>query len=127
MHLMHEVSWPRVKGLRPTWSRKDLLTACGSVLVVTISLGASRLVSSCAVLSDLVSSCLDPSCLVSACLVSSGAVSSDLVSLGLASLIPGLSGHVSSSPIVSCLLLSSFAVALLGLALGLLWSLLQGS
>ena len=50
-----------VKWLRPSWCRKDLLTACGSCGVPL----------------------LDPSGLVSAGLVSSGAVSSDLVSLGL--------------------------------------------
>ena len=35
---MHEASWPRVKLLRLARSRKDFLTACGSVLVGTISL-----------------------------------------------------------------------------------------
>ena len=123
---MHEASWPRVQWQRLSWSRKDFLTACGGVLVRTISLGgASYLVSSCVVLSDLFSA--DSSGLVSAGLVSSGAVSSDLVSLGLAFLIPGFSGRVSSSPIVSCLLFSPLAVALRGLAFGLLWSLLQAS
>ena len=47
---MHAASWPRVKWLRLSWSRKDFLTACGSVLVGTISLISSRLVSSCVVL-----------------------------------------------------------------------------
>ena len=47
---MHAASWPRVKWLRPSWSRKDFLTACGSVLVGTISLISHRLVSSCVVL-----------------------------------------------------------------------------
>ena len=47
---MHEVSWRRVKWLRPSWSRKDLLTACGSVLVDTISIGASRFVSTASLL-----------------------------------------------------------------------------
>ena len=46
---MHEASWPRVKWLRLSWSRKDFLTACGSVLVGPISLVSSRLVSSCVV------------------------------------------------------------------------------
>ena len=47
---MHEVPWPGVQWLRLSWSRKDFLTACGSVLVDTIFLISSRLVSSCVVL-----------------------------------------------------------------------------
>ena len=47
---MHEASWLLVKWLRLSWSRKDFLTACGSVLVGTISFVFSRLVSSCVVL-----------------------------------------------------------------------------
>ena len=50
MHQIHEESWRRVKWLRPSWSRKDLLTACGSVLVDTISIGASRFVSTASLL-----------------------------------------------------------------------------
>ena len=47
---MHEASWPRVKWLRLSWSAKDFLTACGSVLFGTVSRVSSRLVSSCVVL-----------------------------------------------------------------------------
>ena len=46
---MHEATWPWVNWLRPSWSRKDLLTACGNVLVGNIFLVSSRLVSSCVV------------------------------------------------------------------------------
>ena len=78
---MHEVSWRRVKWLRPSWSRKDLLTACGSVLVDTISIGASRFVSTASLLLSYL--------------------------------------------IVAPLVASPLDVALLGFALGLLWSRLQ--
>ena len=78
---MHGVSWRRVKWLRPSWSRKDLLTACGSVLVDTISIGASRFVSTASLLLSYL--------------------------------------------IVAPLIASPFDVALLGFALGLLWSRLQ--
>ena len=47
---MHAASWPGVKWLRLSWSRKDFLRACGSVLVGTISFISSRLVYSCVVL-----------------------------------------------------------------------------
>ena len=50
---MHEASWPRVKWQRLSWSRNNFLTACGSVLVGTISLVSSRLASSCVVLLGL--------------------------------------------------------------------------
>ena len=116
---MHGVSWRRVKWLRPSWSRKDLLTACGSVLVDTISLGASRLVSSCGV------PLLDPSGLVSVlCLL---VLSPLILFLWACFLDPWLlwSCLLLSYLIVAPLVASPLDVALLGFALGLLWSRLQ--
>ena len=117
---MHEVSWRRVKWLRPSWSRKDLLTACGSVLVDTISLGASRLVSSCGV------PLLDPSGLVSVlCLL---VLSPLILFLWACFLDPRLlwSCLLLSYLIVAPLVASPLDVALLGfVSLGLLWSRLQ--
>ena len=116
---MHEVSWRRVKWLRPSWSRKDLLTACGRVLVDTISLGASRLVSSCGV------PLLDPSGLVSVlCLL---VLSPLILFLWACFLDPRLlwSCLLLSYLIVAPLVASPLDVALLGFALWLLWSRLQ--
>ena len=116
---MHGVSWRRVKWLRPSWSRKDLLTACGSVLVDTISLGASRLVSSCGV------PLLDPSGLVSVLCLQ--VLSPLVLFLWACFLDPRLlwSCLLLSYLIVAPLVASPLDVALLGFALGLLWSRLQ--